>query len=236
MKKMWFCLALLLVTSASYADPVSSFNDIEYWVGSGENQAVVVIDWLQDSSTEEAWAWGYRWNGTANSEDMLMAVVATDPRLYAKVGTRDEYGLPLYGLGYDLNDNGSFGISDGTLFNSEGIATTDNRDGATATDTGDLYKEGWYTGFWVLGASSNGNPYDTGHWDSSEYGMSYTPLLDSDWNGFTYETDWGFDSFPENPYAAPIPEPSIFILLAGGLFMFLCFRKIRHCETINYWI
>ena len=48
---------------------------IEYWVGEGTNEAVLVVNW-----PDSALAWGYRWNGTATVADMMDSVAAADPR------------------------------------------------------------------------------------------------------------------------------------------------------------
>lgn len=48
---------------------------IEYWVGEGTNEAILVVNWL-----DRALAWGYRWNGTATVADMMDSVAAADPR------------------------------------------------------------------------------------------------------------------------------------------------------------
>src|SRR4030042_2134301 len=184
MKKWLLGIFLIHVGSMAHAGTVSSFDDIEFWVGSGQNSAALVMDWQEDSSSEEAWVWGYRWDGDASGEDMLLEIVAADQRLYARIGTDSGFGTPLYGLGYGLTDNDTFGISDGTAFNSEGIAVTGNHDGAAATDIGDLYHEGWYSGFWNY-AVSDGNPYDGGAWQSASSGISGRILSDGDWDGLT---------------------------------------------------
>ena len=48
-----------------------TFDDIEFWVGTGANRAALVIDWLENSNEPPALVWGYRWNGTATGRDML---------------------------------------------------------------------------------------------------------------------------------------------------------------------
>ena len=53
--------------------------DIKYWVGEGENQAVVVLDW---TSNGRALAWGLRFGSEAPSADSAFKMVAAaDPRL-----------------------------------------------------------------------------------------------------------------------------------------------------------
>ena len=62
-----FCVFVFSVSSFGY-----TFNDIpvEYWAGSGSNEAVVVIDFGADS-----YAFGYRWDsGTKNGKDLMDAV------------------------------------------------------------------------------------------------------------------------------------------------------------------
>lgn len=226
-------LLILWATTSAQAGTGFFYDDIQYWVGSGQNRAALVIDWVEDSDTEPALVWGYRWDGAATGEDMLRAVVAADPRLFARL---KDWGTArsVIGLGYDLNRNGGFGISDGTVFDPDGIAMTGTSDGATATDTADLYREGWLTGFWGYGVAVDGNPFDTGHWESPmEFGVSDRPLADGDWDGFVFETDWGFDSFPENPRAAEaVPEAASVVLLISGLLAVTLARARRRAHGI----
>ena len=52
-----------------------AFSDILYWVGEGTNEAVLAVNWA-----DTALAWGYRWNGNATVESMMVAIAAADPR------------------------------------------------------------------------------------------------------------------------------------------------------------
>lgn len=63
-----------------------AFSDILYWIGEGQNQAMLVIDW-KDDSVNPSLAWGYRWNGTKSAYDMISEISATDPRLSANLGS-----------------------------------------------------------------------------------------------------------------------------------------------------
>ena len=65
-------------------DATISADEIEYWLGEGENQVVIAISWC--SNTEAAFAWGYRFHGDATVFEALTAIAAADSRL-AVVGT-----------------------------------------------------------------------------------------------------------------------------------------------------
>ena len=114
-------LAGLLIVVPCSGGPVSSLDDIEFWVGSGTNQAALLLDWDGESSTDQSLAWGYRWDGTATGEDMLLQILSADARLFAKTSAGGPIGIAVYGLGYDNDDDGVFAIDDGTLFDSNGI-------------------------------------------------------------------------------------------------------------------
>ena len=60
-------------------DATISAEEIQYWVGEGENQVVVAISWC--SYTETALAWGYRFDGEATVFQALTDIAAADDRL-----------------------------------------------------------------------------------------------------------------------------------------------------------
>jgi len=200
----------LLFSPFAHAEAITSLEDIPFWVGSGANRAAVVIDWDDTDATDESLVWGYRWDGTATGEDMLLTVLESDTRLFAKLGFPGTLGTSLFGLGYDLDDDSTFDISDGTVFDSDGIAfiagvlNDSVVPAATATDPEDLYAEGFFTGFWHYGLSS-GNPYDGGSWASSGTGLSGRTLADGDWDSLAFTPTFDFMAFAENPHAAEAP-------------------------------
>jgi hypothetical protein len=183
-----------------------TFDNIEYWVGSGTNRAAIAIDWSDTDSTSPALVWGFRWDGAATGRDMLRAVVAADERLFAKVGGSIASPVALYGLGYDANDDGAFSIDDGTLFDDEGFALSDPADGALSTDPADDYAEGWFTGFWHYGQAAT-NPFTGGAWADAPRGMAGQTLADGNWDSWTYSPSFSFASFAVNPLASPSPFP-----------------------------
>lgn len=60
---------------------VTNTDNINFWVGSGTNASVLVLD-FQDGGQSQAFAWGYRYNGTPPSgARMLLAIDGADPNL-----------------------------------------------------------------------------------------------------------------------------------------------------------
>ena len=84
--------------SATVAE-AASFSDIQFWVGSGQNESALVIDW-NDGVSPESLVWGYRWDGVKTGADMLLAVDAADARLSVD-GSVSGYGLYVRGISYD---------------------------------------------------------------------------------------------------------------------------------------
>jgi hypothetical protein len=200
---------LVVIFSATTAHASFSFDDFEFWVGNGANRSALVIDWTENSSEPPALAWGYRWDGTATGRAMLTAIVAADPRLFAKLGDNAADPVAVYGLGYDADNDGDFGIDDGSQFDVAGLTFSGPADLATATDAGDYYAEGWFTGFWHFGVEepSSANPYDGGGWTDIGAGMAGRELVDGAWDSWVYSPTFDFASFAENPLAAPSPFP-----------------------------
>ena len=168
-----------MVGSSGVASASFAFDDIAFWVGTGANEAAVVIDWNGPDGGADpvSLAWGFRWDGAATGQDMLTAVINADANLFGRFASFG-FGDAIVGLGYDLDGDG-FGISDGTDFGPTGRAFAGTSDGATATDGGDLYAEGWNTGFWsyTLGI---GDPFDGGAWEGAQTGFGGRVLSDGE--------------------------------------------------------
>ncbi len=57
-------------------------SDIQYWVGTGSNSAVVIIGWDDNlSGNNFALAWGVRWNGSCTAVNMLDTIATYDSRV-----------------------------------------------------------------------------------------------------------------------------------------------------------
>jgi len=181
-----------------------TFDDIEFWVGSGVHRAALVIDWVENATQPPALVWGYRWEGAATGANMLAAILADDDRLFAKLGGSAVSPVAVYGLGYDANGDGQFAVDDGTLFDDSGIAITGPADSGIAVDGNDYYAEGWYTGFWHYGVSSN-NPFDGGSWSDTAVPMAGRTLSDGCWDSWAFTPTYNFAAFAQNPVAAASP-------------------------------
>ena len=189
-----------VVVGVRAADAGFTVNDIRYWIGTGSNQAVLVIDW-NDGPGPRSLAWGYRWDGSATGEDMLTAIVNADPRLNWRVGAFSDYGLPLYGVGYDLND--------------DGILPTIRPETVGADTSGDHWADGWFTaGYWGYYIDDDGNNTAGDSWGFPDAGMSMRALCDGVWDGWSFAPGFSGDA-PSEPVAA-IPEPGTISLLALG--------------------
>jgi hypothetical protein len=131
----------------------------------------------------------------------------------------------VYGIGYDVDRDG-FALTDGTVFDADGIAVTGASDGETAVDPDDLYAEGFFTGFWNLGLG-NGNPFDGGSWSSALTGVSGRVLSNGSWDSLAFTPTFS-NAFAENPVSASVvPEVSALHLVAVTIGLLLLHRHRR---------
>ena len=98
--RKYLLLFLAFFGSWSMSVRAVSFSDINYWIGEGNVEAMLVIAW-NDGKTPGALAWGYKGEEETTIVEMLNDVVKTDPRLFSLM--RRQGGYALDGLGFDLN-------------------------------------------------------------------------------------------------------------------------------------
>lgn len=244
MRRSYFNVAAVLVLSSflnAKANAIT-FNDIDFWVGSGVNEAALIFDW-NDGKSPGAIAWGFRWDGTKSVGDMMQAIAGTtqirtdtsgafvadisgaDPRLFIRL-SQHSFGNALFGVGYDLDgDGGAF------LPGVEGNET------GSASDPDDHYIEGWFNKGYFFGIGGT----DAGGFDFNEFAYDSLNLTDGNLYGFAFDDD--FSTFnggtpgdePQNVVAAPapgaaqasIPEPGTIIMLGSGV-MGLMLRRRSH--------
>ena len=226
--------ASLLVVSALGAKAqtlVQSFDDIQFWTGSGANRSALVLQW-NDAGTPTSMAWGYRWSGNATGIGMLKAIAGAttvtqpgDPTtvLETSIGSDSRMTLTIerYGFGDSL-----FSIS----FN-DGIQSRTSAD--------------WESGYWeyrLFGGNFDymewGDPlaltynvpgsslYSSVNWFSSPIGASDRELVDGSWDAFSFAPGFATSAVVQ-PFAVSVPEPSVAILITIVLFFFMLRRRVN---------
>jgi len=198
-------MAGVLAAAPASADTVSDFEDILSWVGQGDNESALVLDW-NGGPTPRSLVWGYRWSAgdAPTAADMLTDIVAADGRLNGRVQDfGGGLGMAVYGLGYDLN-------GDGTL-------PTVREETVGADTAGDHWADGWLSaGYWSQW-------FDDGAGWVSGMGVSNRDLVDGGWDGLSFGP--GFNVEAPSPGEAATPEPASLGLLALGLGAVLARRR-----------
>lgn len=207
MKKKSIMAALSAAVFAAvsvHASPLTGFSDITNWIGTGSNQAALIID-FNDGSSQESFAWGYRWDGTATGENMIRAIAAADSNL--------DLTAPGTGSG--------FFISSITYHDSAQIHTSDN--GANG-GTGDE----WWTYYTADGSSSLPSS-----WTSPGFGAGDRTLASNSWDAWSATVDQSWPgSEPGSPQnASAVPEPSAALLLIAGIGLLTWVRKAKSSKA-----
>lgn len=221
MKKIKIAVSLIAASIGAFTANAISLDDIQFWTGSGTNRAALIIEWSSPEVfnsttvpapvTTKALVWGYKFNGTVTAQDMALAILAADPKLYA-IGDISEYGLALDAIGYNLNGDGVTGVVDGGVTNFfKGFlkGSTVDADSARPINSGDLYWGGHYGPSWEswheLGGKGAFNsspnrgtgkywtPYNsTNVWDGGvhgewelAWGLTYTTITNGSWVGIS---------------------------------------------------
>lgn len=211
--------ASLFVSTAARAD---LFSNVQFWVGSGQNEAAMEIDWNEGTSGD-ALVWGYRWDGTATAEQMVDSILAADPHLFAELSGFDTgFGTDVFGLGYQQSANGNLQLSPSLSFNSQRLAFASSYGAVdqsrTSLNAGDLWEEASNPGFWEYLVSTDsqltGNYSDAANWNYASAGITGVTLASGDVDAFVFLSDFNDPTaYPSAPAAAPIPEPSTWAML-----------------------
>lgn len=95
--------------SVTFNPPPFTFDDVVFWVGTGTNRAVMLLDFdaVGDAAgLSNSLAWGVRWDGTITQEEAFGMVAAADERLHWAISEPGDYGSSPIAFGYDINGNG----------------------------------------------------------------------------------------------------------------------------------
>jgi hypothetical protein len=153
-KVLFVSLALAGVFIVSKSAAVS-FNDVQFWIGSGTNRAALVIEWSAPEDfggstvpapiADKTLVWGYRFNGMATGTQMLKAILGADKRFYV-VADLSWGSTYVEGIGYNLAGGGAIGITDGSstnFFTNNFLTTiTVTIDASATLNQADLYWAG----------------------------------------------------------------------------------------------
>jgi len=210
--KKWIAAFFALPLSCLQAQTlVDSFDNIQFWAGTGTNRAALIVQWPDEQSPQST-VWGYRWNGSATAQDMMFALAGlieggpaaaagSDPRLQLRLvyfgGDLDDYFVDL--IRFDqLGLGGGWSAAERVMPGYDGV------------DFNALYFR-----------------YGSSQWTSASFTQSWfgpagVPLQDGTWVGWVYADGSKMELPFVQPYAAPgaslppIPRPQASLLLTNG--------------------
>jgi hypothetical protein len=185
---------LVQISSSSYAHYGTSksvknftFEDIKYWVGEGNNKAMLVIQW-NDKKSPAALVWGYRWNGTKYGYDMIDDIAKADERFFHLRFGAGYLGYAIAGIGFDIS--GDAKISNGGSCQSpvDGSVDADKYDfdyWKLCAGTSARWSAGWYEAYWSYWVSDN----IKGKWEYSGLGASSRVLTNNSVDAWYFDLD-----------------------------------------------
>lgn len=219
MKNLIAALLTLPLVGLQAQSPINSFDDIQFWVGTGTNRAAVILQW-NDGKSPTSLVWGYRWNGMATGMQMLTAISGS-------TSIEDQFGEPL----------GSISGADGRL--KLGLVRYSFGDSVyslqfSQSDSSTRSRSDWGSGYWqylIRGGTFEytnwdatepslynvpGSPlYAPNAWFSSPVGAADRPLVSGSWDAYSFAP--GFSAQPVvQPFAAPLPLPTLSCAMIAG--------------------
>lgn len=189
-----------------------------FTVGSGSSAALYVLDHDTADAAANTVIFEYRFDPlTAPTAPTawhgLTDAAANQGDLYLKYDSDAQFGVGLFGIGFDVDGDG-FSSTGNTFVNNQidtntvpGVSDTSTVDNSlTADDPDDWYIEDWFTaGYWAFYLNTNGG----GDWAFASTGLAGESLDDQQVIALTWAP--GFAASPP-----VIPEPATALLLAAG--------------------
>ncbi len=229
-----FILSILAVVAWNVASAQFTFDDIEFWIGSGVNRAAMVID-FNDGSSINSFAWGYRFDDSVTGAEMISAIDLADSRLSLNGGSG--FGGFLSTVSYNgpegiLSQTGVFNESSWAYYIAGGLADG-NYDGDFIQLAGDP-NPGEFDPTDVF--SGAGTTFPEADFASSPtgagpgFGSPGRTLVDGSWDywsfGSSVPPDYIHGGQPSGqPVAAAIPEPSFMVFGLGLIGLILRRRR-----------
>jgi len=200
---------LALGAPPAHAATVNSMDDIAYWVGSGTNEAALVVQW-NDGDTPVSLAWGFRWNDTAPTAEGMFTAIAGWESVddAAPVASGADGRLTLEVTTFSFGD-----FIDGIAYNQTGIA---------GFDQVTRYQTGWDWTFMLAAGEAWPETFT-----ASDFGASSLEVENGGWYGFAYTPYVATYDFT-TPEAAPAPEPTVWGLM--GLGVAVVWLRRRRCK------
>ena len=136
-------LAITGVSNAAIYNHNGYLVDVDYWSGSGSNEAVVVVDF--HATGGDSYAFGFKWDGSATGYDALVAIDAA--------GALDFEATPYGDMDYFI-DNFHYNSESGNpgyywqyFTSTDGSAWTSSWVGMSSRTLTNGDWDGWYNGF-----------------------------------------------------------------------------------------
>lgn len=203
MKKIICLLTICCFVSSAFGS--LTFDDINFWAGSGSNSTGLIVHWslpevFNNSSVaapiqDVCYAWGYKFDGQATAADMMTAIAAADSQLYLLTeGYGGNLGSAVNGIGYDFNNDGAFSLSNGNATFTAGdftngiLNTSEDPDTLALSGNEDLYWGGWMGPNWELWHEQGGN---------GEFSSAPDRGTDAYWSGSFFSGSHGEWDFAE---------------------------------------
>lgn len=159
-----FAFCTLMGAVKAQEDATISADQIQYWIGEGENEAILIVQWCDP---EIAFAWGYRFDGEVNVQTMLDDIAAEDSRLTYEGDAStvnqiyyndDDYSLALVGWYWMYNMNGwmaGLGYTSQMITDGDVVKWGDTE---CATEVGDMSDWQNFTYIWTTDVTPVSNP------------------------------------------------------------------------------
>ena len=219
--KKWIAAFFALPLSSLHAQTlVDSLDNIQFWVGTGQNRAALVLQW-NDGLNPVSVAWGYRWDGTATGIDMLRAIAG-------HTSIEDPAGDPV-GSGSGADERLALGLVQYSFGLS--ILSIDYSPSGNPVRT----QSDWFSGYWqylIRGGSfeyydwetggtalynvAGSVSYDAAAWTSAPVGGGERPLIDGAWDAYSFAPAFAVEAV-QQPVAASLPVPAANCVMHQGL-------------------